>query len=62
MDKSQIPTPALLIDLEAMEFNIAHMARFFEKGPTRLRPHFKTHKCPIIMVSRQGPRVVGSSG
>jgi D-serine deaminase-like pyridoxal phosphate-dependent protein len=46
--KSRIPTPALLIDLEAMEHNLARMADFFRHQTSRLRPHFKTHKCPIL--------------
>jgi D-serine deaminase-like pyridoxal phosphate-dependent protein len=45
---AEIPTPALLVDVAAMERNIATMARFFAKGPCRLRPHFKAHKTPEI--------------
>ncbi|MFB0558741.1 MAG: DSD1 family PLP-dependent enzyme [Candidatus Bathyarchaeia archaeon] len=47
-DKSEIDTPALLIDLVVMENNIETMARFFRSVPAELRPHAKTHKCPII--------------
>jgi D-serine deaminase-like pyridoxal phosphate-dependent protein len=43
-----IETPALLVDLPAMERNLARMARYFENGPTRLRPHYKNHKCPEL--------------
>jgi D-serine deaminase-like pyridoxal phosphate-dependent protein len=39
-----IPTPALVVDVPALERNIARMARFFAEGPCRLRPHFKAHK------------------
>ncbi|MFZ2781802.1 MAG: DSD1 family PLP-dependent enzyme [Rectinemataceae bacterium] len=46
--KSEIDTPALIIDLEAMENNIQHMADYFKGRSTTLRPHAKTHKCPII--------------
>jgi len=46
--KGQIDTPALLIDLDAMEFNLRAMAEFFEESTARLRPHFKTHKTPVI--------------
>jgi D-serine deaminase-like pyridoxal phosphate-dependent protein len=45
---SEIPTPALLVDVAAMERNIRHMAEFFAQGPCRLRPHFKAHKTPEI--------------
>ncbi len=45
---AEIPTPALLVDVAAMERNIATMARFFSEGRCRLRPHFKAHKTPEI--------------
>ena len=43
-----IETPALVVDIDALERNIAKMARFFRDRKVRLRPHFKTHKCPRI--------------
>lgn len=46
--KSKIPTPALLIDQEVLEDNISLMAQFFKKTPVKLRPHFKTHKSPLL--------------
>ncbi len=45
---SDIPTPALVIDVAAMERNIRRMAEYFAAGPCRLRPHFKAHKTPEI--------------
>jgi len=45
---SEIDTPALLLDLDAMERNLEKMARFFSAGSTRLRPHYKNHKCPAL--------------
>jgi D-serine deaminase-like pyridoxal phosphate-dependent protein len=44
----EIDTPALLLDLDAMERNLAKMACFFNAGSTRLRPHYKNHKCPAL--------------
>jgi len=44
----QLDTPALLLDLDAMEQNLAKMAAFFAHGPTRLRPHYKNHKSPVL--------------
>jgi D-serine deaminase-like pyridoxal phosphate-dependent protein len=35
-----------------MEGNLQSMASFFSQGSTRLRPHFKNHKCPAL-ASRQ---------
>ena len=48
INKEEIDTPALLIDLDVMEDNIAKMARFFKGVSAELRPHVKTHKTPII--------------
>jgi D-serine deaminase-like pyridoxal phosphate-dependent protein len=45
---SEIPTPALVLDVAALGRNIARMARFFTVGPCRLRPHVKAHKTPEI--------------
>jgi 3-hydroxy-D-aspartate aldolase len=43
-----IPTPALIVDVAALDRNIARMAAFFADGPCCLRPHFKAHKTPEI--------------
>ena len=43
-----IPTPALVVDVAAMERNIRRMAEFFAQGSCKLRPHFKAHKTPEI--------------
>jgi D-serine deaminase-like pyridoxal phosphate-dependent protein len=45
---SEVPTPALIVNVAAMDRNIQRMARFFADGPCRLRPHFKAHKTPEI--------------
>ena len=47
-DAGGVPTPALGIDIAAMDRNIQRMASFFAAGPCRLRPHFKAHKTPEI--------------
>ena len=43
-----VETPALVIDLDALEHNIARMAEFAGARRLRLRPHAKTHKCAAI--------------
>ncbi len=48
MPKEEMDTPALLLDLDKLEANIARMSAFFADRPAKLRPHTKTHKCPII--------------
>ena len=39
-----IDTPALVVDLDAMERNIQRMAEFAHKHQVRWRPHAKMHK------------------
>jgi D-serine deaminase-like pyridoxal phosphate-dependent protein len=43
-----IDTPALVIDLDAMDRNLATMALFARAHGMRLRPHAKMHKCAAI--------------
>jgi D-serine deaminase-like pyridoxal phosphate-dependent protein len=46
--RAMLATPALVIDLDAMERNIAAMAAHAKKHNIALRPHAKTHKCSEI--------------
>ncbi|MDP3767503.1 MAG: DSD1 family PLP-dependent enzyme, partial [Dehalococcoidia bacterium] len=48
MKLRDIPTPALVVDVQAMERNIRRGAEFFAAGACKLRPHFKAHKTPAI--------------
>lgn len=48
MRKNDMYTPALVLDVTAMERNIAKMAEYFRGKQARLRPHVKVHKCPVI--------------
>jgi len=45
---ADLDTPALLLDLDRVEQNIATMAAFFSTRRAGLRPHFKTPKCPEV--------------
>jgi D-serine deaminase-like pyridoxal phosphate-dependent protein len=44
----EIPTPALIVDLDQFEANIARMAARIKETGKALRPHAKAHKCPEI--------------
>jgi 3-hydroxy-D-aspartate aldolase len=57
--RGDIPTPALLIDLDAFDDNIRKMAAHLATRGKGFRPHGKTHKCPEI-----GRRLIaaGASG
>lgn len=46
--RGDIPTPALLLDLDAFEENIAKMAAHIKARGKAFRPHGKTHKCPEV--------------
>ena len=45
---SAIDTPALVVDLDAMERNLATMAAFASQHKVRLRPHAKMHKSAAL--------------
>ncbi len=44
----EIETPSLLLDLDAMKYNLNKMAKFIKENKKLLRPHFKTHKSPFL--------------
>jgi 3-hydroxy-D-aspartate aldolase len=46
--RDEIDTPALLLDLDAFEWNVAKMAGHLKARGKALRPHGKTHKCPEL--------------
>lgn len=56
---SAIDTPALVIDLDAMERNLAAMAAFARARGLRLRPHAKTHKSAAIAQLQMAAGAVG---
>jgi D-serine deaminase-like pyridoxal phosphate-dependent protein len=55
----ELPTPALLLDLDKLEANLDDMAARATRLGVALRPHVKTHKC-IEIGERQRAR--GASG
>lgn len=56
----QIDTPALVVDLDAMERNIARMAEFARKHQVLWRPHAKLHKSAEIALLLQRAGAVGA--
>lgn len=54
-----IDTPALVIDLDAMERNLRRMADFTRTHGVRLRPHAKTHKSGWIARQQMAAGAVG---
>src|SRR5438132_13583528 len=56
---ADIETPALVIDLDAFDRNVAKMAGFARATGVRVRPHAKTHKCPAIALRQIAAGAVG---
>jgi D-serine deaminase-like pyridoxal phosphate-dependent protein len=54
-----VDTPALVIDLDAMERNLARMAAFTHERGVRLRPHAKMHKSAVIAALQMRSGAVG---
>jgi len=48
MSKWDLETPAMVLDLDAMEANILHLAQFMRQNGKNWRPHAKAHKTPAI--------------
>ena len=46
--KWQLDTPALVVDLDIMQRNIALMQQKADRAGVRLRPHTKTHRTPAL--------------
>lgn len=54
-----VATPTLVIDLDAMERNLAAMAEFARSHGVRLRPHAKMHKSAAIAKAQIAAGAVG---
>jgi D-serine deaminase-like pyridoxal phosphate-dependent protein len=48
VSKWELDTPALIVDLDAMEANLARMQSFVSRNGIASRPHAKTHKTPEV--------------
>jgi 3-hydroxy-D-aspartate aldolase len=59
MNRHELPTPALLLDLDRFERNVQKMAAFVKAAGKKLRPHAKTHKCPEIARRQVAAGAVG---
>jgi len=59
MSLEQVDTPALLVDLDAFEWNVEQMAKETSAKSMRLRPHAKTHKCAVIASQQISQGAVG---
>jgi 3-hydroxy-D-aspartate aldolase len=60
-DIHDLPTPALLLDLDAFESNLEKMSVFVRERGVALRPHAKTHKCVEIARRQLAQGAIGIS-
>jgi 3-hydroxy-D-aspartate aldolase len=56
---SEIDTPALIVDLDALTRNLEKMAALAKRLGVRLRPHAKTHKSSVIAARQIALGAVG---
>lgn len=49
---ASVDTPALLLDLDAFDRNLARMQSAADAAGVALRPHAKAHKCPAIALAQ----------
>ena len=54
-DRGSCRRPAVLVDLDVLERNIARQAERARAAGVNLRPHAKTHKCPEIARMQLAP-------
>src|SRR5713101_7355712 len=54
-----VQTPALLLNVDVLERNLAKMAKLAREGGKALRPHSKTHKSPVIAKKQVALGAVG---
>jgi 3-hydroxy-D-aspartate aldolase len=59
MREDEVDTPALLIDLDALEYNLDRMAGLLAPTGARLRAHAKTHKSAVIAQLQMARGAVG---
>lgn len=58
--RDDLPTPALLLDLDRFDANLARMAGHLRERGKAFRPHGKTHKCPDVARRFLAAGAVGS--
>ena len=54
-----VDTPALIVDLDALAFNLDTMASMAATAGVKLRPHAKTHKSPVVAHLQMARGAVG---
>ena len=61
MRRSEVPTPALVVDIDILDRNIAVMRDAAAALGVKLRPHAKAHKCVEIAQRIMAEGAIGVS-
>ncbi len=59
MPLDEVDTPALIVDLDAFERNLRRLPERVAGTGVKMRPHAKTHKCPVIALKQMELGAVG---
>lgn len=59
MPLEEVDTPALLLDLDAFEYNLTYLSQSLRGSDVRVRPHSKSHKCPTLALRQIAHGAVG---
>ena len=59
MPLDAVDTPALLVDLDALDRNIQRLAKAATSSSVKLRPHAKSHKSPVIALRQMAAGAIG---
>ena len=59
MPLDEVDTPALIVDLDAFERNLRRLPERVAGTAVKMRPHAKTHKCPVIALKQMELGAVG---
>jgi len=59
MPVADVDTPALIVELDALDANLARLATYARERNIRLRPHAKMHKCPTLALRQIALGAVG---
>jgi D-serine deaminase-like pyridoxal phosphate-dependent protein len=58
--RNELPTPALILELDAFNENVEKMAGFLKQRQRAFRPHAKTHKCPEVAKALMRAGAIGA--
>ncbi|MEN8191422.1 MAG: DSD1 family PLP-dependent enzyme [Bacteroidota bacterium] len=56
----ELPTPSIVADINELKSNLSKMDSYFNNKSSKLRPHFKSHKCvTLAKLQMEYPNTIG---